>query len=122
MDTINIADIKATVEQVVADSQAALISIAKDAEPKVIEATQAYLAGLKTRGVDVLNVVTDQSADKEPDKLAFLKARFKDEEKIFENELVSYEVIGLQVAQDIINTIQGILIKAVFSVLPMQTP
>lgn len=116
MDTI---DIKKKVDQLIADSEASLLSIAKNDVPEVVDATKAFLDGLKTRGTDYLNVIADMSEEgKKVDKLAFLKESFQVEEKIFENEMIAYGIIGKQVAQDIINSIQGILIKAVFAVLP----
>lgn len=116
---MDITEIKKTVDQVIADSEASILSIAKGAEQNVVDASMQFLTGLKTRGIDYINVITDDSEEgKKVDKLAFLKQSFKIEQLIFENQLIAYAVIGKQVAQDVINSITGILIKAVLSVLP----
>lgn len=116
MDT---TQIEQTIDQVITDSENSVLSIAEGAEQGVIDASMTFIAGLKTRGADYLAVVADDSEEgKKVDKLAFLKESLKIEEKIFENELIAYAVIGKQVAQDIINSISGILVKAILSVLP----
>lgn len=116
MDT---TEIKNTVDKLISDSKASVLSIAEGAEQNVIDASMTFIAGLETRGVDYVNVIVDESEEgKKVDKLGFLKQSFGIEEKIFENELIAYAVIGKQVAQDIMNSISGILIKALLSVLP----
>lgn len=116
MDTV---EIKQTIDQVITDSENSVLSIAEGAEQNVIDASMTFIDGLKTRGVDYINVITDDSEEgKKVDKLAFLKESLKIEEKIFQNELIAYAVIGKQVAQDIINSLSGILVKAILSVLP----
>ena len=86
----------------------------------VAEASQAaaqYLTNLESRGTALLQVVADPNF--EGDKLAFVLARIKEEEPILETEVFSFIVIGEGAAQNIINSIQNILISTVQSILPV---
>lgn len=118
MDTTLLTD---TLNKVISDSEASILSIAAEGEQEVIQASTEFLNGLKTRGADYLRVIADDSQEgKTVDKLAFLKDSLLNEKAIFESETVTYSIIGKQVAQNIINSLIGILTTAILSVLPAQ--
>lgn len=105
-------DIKSTVQQVLAQTEAALMSIVTNEIPEVTEAVNAYINNAKQRFTDLLSYMADGGDVK------FLLDRLSDEKGILESEVLSFEVIGKQVAQTVINSIQDILIQAIRVVLP----
>jgi len=113
MEQINIAEV---VKNLVASSEKELGLIVTDSIPIAVDASKQYLANLVERSTALLNVVADQTF--QGDKLAFVLARFKDEKPILESEVFSFMIIGAGVAQNIVNSIQNIIISAVQSILP----
>lgn len=115
MDTINITDV---VNNLVSSSEKELSLIITDSIPMVVDASKQYLANLLDRSTALLNVVADSTFV--GDKLAFVLARIKDEKTILETEVFSFIIIGEGIAQNIINSIQNIIIDAIQSILPVQ--
>lgn len=113
MENVNINDI---INTVVKSSEAELKLLITEDVPRIVNAAQEYLSNLATRSTALLGVVTDSGF--KGDKLAFVLARIKDEKIILETEVFSFIIIGQGVAQNIINSIQGIIIDAIQAVLP----
>jgi hypothetical protein len=113
MNTINIPEV---ISNLVKSSENELKLIISGDIPLVVDAATKYLANLENRASALLNVVADK--DFKGDKLAFVLARIKDEKTILETEVFSFIIIGQGVAQNIINSIQGIIIDAIQAILP----
>jgi len=116
MENVNINDI---INTLVKSSEAELKLLITEDVPRIVSAAQQYLDNLASRSTATLNVVTD--SEFQGDKLAFVLARIKDEKIILETEVFSFIIIGQGVAQNIINSIQGIIIDAIQAVLPAST-
>lgn len=118
---MDITTLNDTLKKVIKDAETSIESIGQNAATDVLDASTAFLVGLETRAADYFNVIADDSEEgKAIDKLAFLKDAFANEKEIFKSELVTYSVIGKQVAEDIINSVIGILTTGLLSVLPAQ--
>ena len=113
MSDINISEV---IKKVVDASKKELDLIITESEPYAMQAASQYLVNLESRGTALLNVVADQNF--EGDKLAFVIARIKDEPEILKTEVFSFIIIGAGIAQNIINSIQNILLDAIQSILP----
>ena len=113
MAEINISEV---IKKVVDASKKELDLIITESEPYAMQAASQYLVNLESRGTALLNVVADQNF--EGDKLAFVIARIKDEPEILKTEVFSFIIIGAGIAQNIINSIQNILLDAIQSILP----
>lgn len=114
MPEINISE---QVANLVTAVTAELKIVIPDTIDEAVTAGEQYIANLEHRGAALLQVVADPSF--EGDKLSFVLARIKDEEPILETEVFSYIVIGAGAAQNVINSIQNILISAVQAILPV---
>lgn len=111
---INISD---AVKSLVTAVTAELKLIISDTLPQAVAAEGEYIASLEQRGTALLQTIADSAF--QGDKLAFCLARLKDEKPILESEVFSFIVIGEGAAQNVINSIQNILISAVQSILPV---
>ena len=114
MSTINIPG---AVTNLIAAVTAELKLIISDTLPLAVAAEAEYIANLEKRGTALLQTIADPTF--KGDKLAFCLARLKDEAPILQSEVFSFIVIGEGAAQNIINSIQNILIAAVQSILPI---
>lgn len=114
---MSITDISTAVKNLVAAVTAELKLVISDSLPEAVAAEAEYIANLEERGTALLQTIADPTF--QGDKLAFCLARLKDEKPILESEVFSFIVIGEGAAQNIINSIQNILISAVQSILPV---
>jgi hypothetical protein len=114
MPLINISDV---VKNLIIAVTAELKLIISNTLPLAVAAEGKYLTNLETRGTALLQTIADPTFT--GDKLAFCLARLKDEQPILESEVFSFIIIGEGAAQNIINSIQNILISAVQSILPV---
>lgn len=113
MDT----NISEAVKNLVAAATQELNLIIPPGIAEAIAAADQYKNNLFYRGTTLLNVVADPSF--QGNKLAFVVARLKDEKEILKTEVFSFIIIGEGVAQNIVNSIQNIIIDAIQSVLPV---
>jgi len=114
MSIINISD---AVKNLVAAVSAELKLVISDTLPAAVAAEAEYIANLEERGTALLQTIADTTF--QGDKLSFCLARLKDEAPILQSEVFSFIVIGEGAAQNIINSIQNILISTVQSILPV---
>jgi hypothetical protein len=112
-----IIDIPTAVKNLISAVTAELKLIISGTLPDAVAAEEEYIANLEERGTALLQTIADPTF--QGDKLAFCLARLKDEKPILENEVFSFIVIGEGAAQNIINSIQNILISAIQSILPV---
>lgn len=106
---INIAEI---VRELLAKTKTSLLEIVTTDTPLVIEAVDGYIGNAETRFSDLLTHLAEGGDVK------FLLERLKEEKDILTSEVLSFLVIGKGVAQNIINSIQDILLNAISEVLP----
>jgi len=111
--SINIAQV---VSETTTAVEKELMLIITDTLPVAVEAGRNYINNLESRSVALLEIAADPSYS--GDKLAFCIKRWQDEKNILKSEVFSFIIIGEGVAQNIVNSIQNILINAVQTVLP----
>lgn len=108
-------DIKTVVDEVLAETESSLLSLVGETTTELLEALNSYKDNARDRFSSLLGYMSVGG------DITFLKDRLLDEVSILKSELLSFEVIGKQTAQTLINSVQGILIAAVFKVLPDST-
>lgn len=114
MDTQNI---EAAVKNLVAAAEKEINLIIPPGITEAIAAAEQYKNNLFDRGTALLNVVAD--TEFQGSKLDFVISRLKDEKEILKTEVFSFIIIGEGVAQNIVNSIQNIIIDAIQSILPV---
>lgn len=105
-------DIKTTVAELLSKTKNALLEIVNIDKPFIIEAVDTYIKNAEERFSSLLSNLSENG------DISFLLARLKDEKDILESEVLSFLVIGKGAAQDIINSVQNIVLSAVAEVLP----
>ena len=106
---INISE---TVKELLSKTKTALLGMVTTEKPLVLDAVNSYIGNAEDRFSALLSNVAEGGDVK------FLLERLKEEKDILESEVLSFVVIGKGVAQDIINSIQDIILGAVAAVLP----
>lgn len=80
---------------------------------EVVTVAETYVADAETRVSTLLSAVAGGEVD-----IKFVLRRLDDEKKILLSQLLSLEVIGKGIAEQVINNAQDILLSAIGSVLP----
>ncbi|HEY9340755.1 MAG TPA: hypothetical protein VIQ23_04190 [Hanamia sp.] len=106
---INIPDL---VQKLLAQTKSALLEIVTTDTPLVIDAVDSYISNAETRMSSLLQNLSEGGDVK------FLLDRLREEKDILRTEVLSFIVIGKGVAQNVINSVQDILLQAIASVLP----
>lgn len=110
MPEINIADV---VKDLVEKSKNELLLIITDDVPAALDAVNTYVGNLEGRASALLTNLA------ETNDASFLVSRLKEEPAILESEVFSFIIIGKGIAQNIVNSIQNILLSAIKQVLPV---
>lgn len=105
-------DILAQVTKLLAEAKAKLLGLVVDNTPQVTEAITSYIANAEERFSDLLSAMASGSDTK------FLLDHLELEKGILETEVLSFFTIGKQVVEDVLNSLQDILLTAVKDVLP----
>lgn len=108
---INISE---AVKDLLTKTKTALLEIVNTDTPLVLDAVNSYVGNAETRFSDLLSHLADGGDVK------FLLDRLQEEKDILTSEVLSFIVIGKGVAQNVINSIQDILLSAIAAVLPAQ--
>lgn len=110
MSPINIPALVATVLNQV---KAELSLVVTDNVPEALAAVNKYVANLEIRAKALLEELAESN------DAAFLVKRVKEEPSILETEVFSFIIIGKGIAQNLVNSIQNIILSAVQTVLPV---
>lgn len=83
--------------------------------PAVVEAVNSYIANAQSRMTSLLGYMAGGGDVK------FLLDRLQEEKDILQSEVLSFIVISKGIAQNIINSVQDILLQFISQVLPTQS-
>lgn len=111
MESLN--DLRKMVEGMLSNAESYLLMMAKGGKGAVKEAVISYLKDANSRFTALMNFVVNGG-----DPKWFLK-RLGEEKDLMRSILLSFKVMGLQIAQNIVNALSGILIESL-SVVTMQ--
>ena len=100
------------VTKLLTEAKLKLMDIVVDHTPEVTEAIKSYVANAEGRLSALLTAMASGS------DTAFLLNHLQLEKGILESEILSFVVIGKQIVQDVLNSLQDILLTAVKDVLP----
>lgn len=103
------------VQKLLAETKTQLLKLATEAVgevPAVLEAVDSYIANAQSRMTSLLSNFAEGGDVK------FLLDRLQEEKDILQSEVLSFIVIGKGIAQNIINSVQDILLRAIAQVLP----
>ena len=112
MEQLNKDNIAGIVQDVLTETKTTLLSILTERTPQVVEAVDSYIANAQTRLTSLLSHLADGG------DVRFLLDRLQEEKDILYSEILSFVVIGKGIAQDVINSVQNILLNAIGRALP----